>query len=160
MNQATLPDIELRPATSGDADTMAALMAEMDEPEPADRAHSPDGAHMRAVLADMARYPDFRAYLVLERGVPVASFSLMIFSSPSHQGTRQALLDAVVVTKARRGAGIGDAMIARAMDLATEAGCYKMMLSSNLKRADAHRFYERIGFSQHGISFGITLPRD
>jgi hypothetical protein len=32
-----------------------------------------------------------------------------------------------------------------------------MSLSSNLKRGHAHRFYERIGFAQHGISFSILL---
>jgi GNAT superfamily N-acetyltransferase len=154
MSNAIALDIEIRPAIAADADALAALMAEMDDAP----TESLDDVRMRAVLADMAHYPNFCAWLVLERGVPVASFSLLIFSSPSHQGTHQALLDAVVVTRARRGAGIGEAMIERALAIATEAGCYKMMLSSNLKRIDAHRFYERIGFSQHGISFGIDLP--
>ncbi len=36
-----------------------------------------------------------------------------------------------------------------------EAGCYKMSLSSNLKRAQAHAFYESIGFEKHGYSFWV-----
>ncbi|MES2536445.1 MAG: GNAT family N-acetyltransferase [Pseudomonadota bacterium] len=155
MKGATL-DIELRLATENDADILATLMAEMDDEESAP-AHASDSASVKAVLADMAQYPNFRAYLVFENKVAVASFTLMIFSSPSHHGAPQAMLDAVVVTPARRGAGIGETMIERALAIATEAGCYKMMLSSNLKRMDAHRFYERIGFTQHGISFAIAL---
>jgi GNAT superfamily N-acetyltransferase len=105
----------------------------------------------------MRCYPDFRIYLALENGLPVASFSLMIFCSPSHNGTHQALLDAVVVQRDRRGAGLGAIMLEHAMGTASMAGCYKLMLSSNIKRADAHRFYENLGFSQHGISFSIDL---
>jgi len=33
------------------------------------------------------------------------------------------------------------------------AGCYKLALSSNLKRAGAHRFYDSLGFERHGFSF-------
>jgi predicted GNAT family acetyltransferase len=36
-----------------------------------------------------------------------------------------------------------------------EAGCYKMALSSNVKRAAAHAFYESLGFERHGYSFVI-----
>ena len=35
------------------------------------------------------------------------------------------------------------------------AGCYKMALSSNLKREAAHRFYDSLGFGRHGYSFLI-----
>jgi hypothetical protein len=46
-------------------------------------------------------------------------------------------------------------MIQEAMRIAANSGCYKLALSSNLKRADAHRFYQSLGFHQHGISFAI-----
>jgi GNAT superfamily N-acetyltransferase len=156
MNRHEIPDIDVRPAVFEDADKLAALLSEMDDDDPQ---HEPsiDGRAMRQILAEMAAYPDFRAYLALHDNVPVGSFSLMIFSSPSHQGARQAMLDGVVVTRTRRGAGIGEAMINHALRIATAAGCYKMTLSSNLKRVDAHRFYEQIGFRQHGISFSMPL---
>jgi len=34
-------------------------------------------------------------------------------------------------------------------------GCYKLALSSNLKREGAHQFYEALGFERHGYSFVI-----
>jgi GNAT superfamily N-acetyltransferase len=154
MNTGEASDIVVREAAADDAELLAALMAEMDdEPELV-----LDGAQMRAVMADMAAYPDFRTYLVLDRtGTAVGTFSLMIFSSPSHHGARQALLDAVVVSRTRRGQGVGGDMLRHAMHIAAASGCYKMTLSSNLKRVDAHRFYEDLGFRQHGISFSILL---
>jgi GNAT superfamily N-acetyltransferase len=143
----------VREAGPEDADTLAALLAEMDD-EPEARM---DAEQMRGLMADMAAYPDFRAYLALDDGVPVGTFTLMVFSSPSHRGARQAMLDAVVVARSSRGQGVGGAMLRHAMQIAAASGCYKMMLSSNLKRADAHRFYEDLGFRQHGISFSISL---
>ncbi|WP_228526944.1 GNAT family N-acetyltransferase [Noviherbaspirillum soli] len=156
MEAGSLPDIELRVATQDDAALLATLQAEMDDSDPA-AVTNIDHAAMRAVLADMAAYPHFRAYLVYLDGQPVASFSLMIFASPSQGGQPQALLDAVVVSRTQRGRGIGEAMVREALFMARQAGCYKLILSSNLKRRDAHRFYEQLGFRQHGISYGMAL---
>lgn len=155
MTPADLPDITVREVRAVDAELLAALQSEMDD----DAAEVADAARMREVLSEMTKYPEFRAYLACDRdGAPVGTFSLMVFCSPSHQGTWQALLDAVVVTRAQRGRGVGEAMLRHALRLAAAAGCYKLSLSSNLKRMDAHRFYEGLGFSRHGVSFSIPLP--
>ena len=49
--------------------------------------------------------------------------------------------------------GVGKAMMRFARARCRKAGCYKLALSSNLKRAAAHRFYESLGFEKHGFSF-------
>jgi len=41
--------------------------------------------------------------------------------------------------------------------MAREAGCYKLVLSSNQKRARAHAVYESLGFQRHGFSFSIEI---
>lgn len=152
----TQPDIHVREARLDDAAAVAALQAEMDDAFGVPK--KVNAGRMSAVMADMENYPWFRVYLAVDAdGTPVGTFSLMVFSSPSHEGANQALLDAVVVTASRRGQGVGEKMISEAMRIAADAGCYKMMLSSNLKRADAHRFYERLGYRQHGFSFSIDI---
>jgi GNAT superfamily N-acetyltransferase len=156
MDAGALPEIELRIATQDDAALLAALQAEMDDGDPA-AITDVDAAAMRNALAAMAGYPNFQAYIVHEDGQPVASFTLMVFASPSQGGQPQALLDAVVVSRSYRGRGIGEAMVREALLMASQAGCYKLILSSNLKRRDAHRFYEQLGFRQHGISYGMQL---
>jgi GNAT superfamily N-acetyltransferase len=47
--------------------------------------------------------------------------------------------------------------MAYAMDICRAKGCYKLVLSSNQKREDAHRFYEKLGFTKHGYSFLIEF---
>ena len=151
------PTIEIRLAIDADLPHLVRLMAEMDDAD-VDPRDEGAAAMIRATMATMTRYPDFKIYVLLEAGLPVASFSLMIFCSPSHNGALQALLDAVVVQRDRRSAGLGAIMLEHAMHRAAAAGCYKLMLSSNIRRTNAHRFYEGFGFSQHGISFSIDVP--
>lgn len=154
MQIALTPEIFLRPATLEDAPALASVLATMDE-----RAAPTELEHqaMRETLIDMARYPDFCAYLLFERDQLVGSFSLMVFPSPSHHGFQQALLDGVAILPEKRGQGLGEMMIRQAMRLASDKHCYKLMLSSNLKRVAAHRFYENLGFTQHGLSFSIEF---
>lgn len=146
-------NLSVREAKSFDLPAVVNLLAEMDAggtPMPVYRAER--------ILREMARYPDYRCYLAFVSGMPVATFSLLIFDSLVHGGAREALLDGVVVTASRRSQGLGHLLMQEAMRFATVAGCYKLALSSNMGRPDAHRFYESLGFRQHGISFAIAAP--
>jgi GNAT superfamily N-acetyltransferase len=90
-------------------------------------------------------------------GQAVGSFSLLVFSSPIHGGKSHAVLDAVVINSDRRGEGIGQAMAAHANTLAMTDGCYKISLSSHMKRVVAHHVYEALGFQQHGVSVSLLF---
>jgi predicted N-acetyltransferase YhbS len=46
-----------------------------------------------------------------------------------------------------RGTGIGGLLLEAAVDVARAAGCYRVQLTSNTARSDAHRFNEH-----HGIA--------
>ena len=155
MHNTLSPHIEVRLATVDDAATLIALLAEMDDAPTRDAAF--DVAAAQGIITRMATYPDFRAFLVFADGIAVGTFSLLIFCSLAHEGSKQAVLDAVVIGRRCRGQGIGSVMLEQACKIASDAGCYKIALSSNLKRMDAHRFYETHGFKQHGISFALPL---
>jgi GNAT superfamily N-acetyltransferase len=60
-----------------------------------------------------------------------------------------------VVDPTLQGQGIGKKMMQHAIQLATENGCYKAVLSSNVKRERAHVFYESLDFERHGYSFRL-----
>ena len=68
------------------------------------------------------------------------------------------MVEDVAVDPERQGHGIGRAMMQHALDQCRLAACYKMTLSSNLKREGAHLFYDSLGFARHGYSFQIELP--
>jgi GNAT superfamily N-acetyltransferase len=75
------------------------------------------------------------------------------FSAASQQNT-YALIDAeprvdvagLVVSEALQGRGIGRTLMDHAEKWAAERGCRIVHLRSNLKRAGAHAFYERLGY--------------
>jgi len=102
-------------------------------------------------------YPNYRLFVVEIGGEVLATYALLIMDNLAKRGRPSGIVEDVGVMPGRQGNGIGRAMMAHAMQECRAAGCYKLALSSNLRRTDAHDFYERLGFERHGYSFSITL---
>lgn len=83
----------------------------------------------------------------------VGTFALVFVGGLAHTARDSAVVEDVVVAVAHQGAGIGRRMMAFAMRECALRGCYKLALSSHLRRDSAHRFYEGMGFRKHGFSF-------
>ncbi|MBI4571196.1 MAG: GNAT family N-acetyltransferase, partial [Chloroflexi bacterium] len=62
-----------------------------------------------------------------------------------------------VVDEAVRGSGYGELLLRHALEEARRAGCYKLSLTSNKQRQDAHRFYQRLGFRATHEGFRVEL---
>jgi GNAT superfamily N-acetyltransferase len=56
-----------------------------------------------------------------------------------------------------RGKGIGAKLIQHCLDVARERDIALVQLTSNAKRQDAHRFYERLGFEKSHAGFKMRL---
>lgn len=109
----------------------------------------------RATFAEARRMPGYTLYVAESGGNVVGTFVLLIMPNIGHCATPSALLDNVAVAPAQQGQGIGRAMMRFALQTCAQAGCYKVTLSSNLHRDDAHAFYDKLGFERHGYSFRI-----
>jgi GNAT superfamily N-acetyltransferase len=110
------------------------------------------------IFRRFASYPLYHLYVATSEDVIVGTFELLVMHNLAHLGAPSAIVEDVCVDEQLRGKGIGRAMMTFAMKVAAAAGCYKLALSSNLKRTGAHAFYESLGFDQHGISFRVDLP--
>jgi GNAT superfamily N-acetyltransferase len=144
--------ITIRQATSRDIEDVLALYAQLDM----DDGKVSPLAEAQKVFAQFALYPNYRLFVAQNGGIIVGTYALLIMHNLAHQCTPSAIAEDVVVSQAHRGQGIGRQMMAHAVDHARKAGCYKLALSSNAKRKDAHAFYESLGFAQHGLSFVIN----
>lgn len=109
------------------------------------------------IFAQFNQYPNYRLFVACDADRVVGTFALLIMHNLAHNGTPSAIVEDVVVSAAHQSQGIGRDMMRHAMELAREAGCYKLVLSSNQKRERAHAFYESLGFQRHGFSFLIEM---
>lgn len=146
--------LNLREASAEDLPQVLALYAQPG----LDDGRILDPARAREIHASFARYPSYRLFVACGASDKVlGSYALLVMHNLAHRGTPSAIVEDVVVDESQRGLGIGRRMMDHAMALAREAGCYKLALSSNLKRIRAHAFYESLGFERHGVSLFVQL---
>jgi GNAT superfamily N-acetyltransferase len=110
-----------------------------------------------AIFWRFAAYPDYRLFVAHTDGAIVGSYALLVMDNLGHLGAPSAVVEDVVVEPAQQGKGVGRAMMQHALGEARRRRCYKLTLSSNMKRDRAHAFYESLGFRRHGYSFLVEL---
>lgn len=114
-------------------------------------------AQAERLFERMRGYPDYRLYVARAGQQVVGTFALLIMDNLGHLGSPSGVVEDVAVAPAWQKRGIGKAMLRFAMQRCREAGCYKLSLSANLSRTQAHRFYESLGFGKHGFSFLVRF---
>ncbi len=78
--------------------------------------------------------------------LPICCAQLSILPGLSHGGATRAQIEGVRVASSMRGRGIGYVLIDHVMNEARRAGAEIVQLTTDRRRTDAHRFYERLGF--------------
>ena len=111
----------------------------------------------QTLFSRMKSYPNYHLYVAEEAQQIIGSFALLIMDNLGHRGTPSAIVEDVAVHPGYQRQGIGKDMMQFAIQLSRDAGCYKIVLSSNLKREKAHAFYEALGFEKHGYSYRLNL---
>lgn len=69
------------------------------------------------------------------------------------RGMWRGQIEVVHVAANHRNRGLGSQMMRWALERCRERGCGMVQLTSNKKRLDAHRFYERLGFHKSHEGF-------
>jgi GNAT superfamily N-acetyltransferase len=109
------------------------------------------------IFLKQQQYPNYQVFIALYEQQTVGTFALLIMENMAHNGTPSAVVEDVGILPSMQGKGIGKLMMEFALKYSKEKGCYKMSLSSNLRREKAHQFYESLGFNKHGFSFLMEL---
>ena len=91
-----------------------------------------------------------------EDGAILGCLQLTLIAGLSRRGMTRAQIEGVRVLGAHRGARIGEALVQEAIARAKAAGSGLVQLTTDKSRADAHRFYERLGFV--ATHEGMKLP--
>ena len=92
-----------------------------------------------------------------DAGEIVGTFHLTFIQYLTHQGSIRVQIESVRVRQDHRGKGIGEKMLQWAINRAKEKGARVVQLTSDKKRPDAIRFYEKLGFtaSHEGMKLSI-----
>lgn len=148
--------VSIRLATRDDVPAVLGLYAACGFDTPADaRQVAAASLHWDRLLAAGAR-----VFLAEHEGRALGTLTLYLLPLLAHGLAPEALVEDVAVDAAAQGQGVGRALMHHAMDIARERGCYKLALSSNIRREAAHAFYDSLGFERHGISFVVPLQQE
>lgn len=96
-------------------------------------------------------------YVATRDGRVVGTFQTLVTTTLSGRGSSAMIVEAVHTHPDVRGQGIGAEMIGFAIETAREQGLAQVQLTSNAKRTDAHRFYERLGFARSHFGFKMKF---
>jgi GNAT superfamily N-acetyltransferase len=140
--------LTFRSATRADVPVILELLADDSVSRARDGAVSEeaDAAHWAAFEAIDA---DPRNELIVaeDDGVVAGTFQLTFTPSLSRGGSERMTIEAVRVRGDLRGRGVGRAMMQWAIARGRARGCGIAQLTTDKRRADAHRFYESLGFT-------------
>ncbi|XTZ16431.1 N-acetyltransferase family protein [Micromonospora echinospora] len=149
-----MSDLVFRTAVRADLPAVVALLAD-DVLGRSREATVVDEAYERA-FADISADPRNHLVVAEQDGEVVGCLQVTYIPGLGRHGAERALVESVRVRADRRGAGIGRALMTWVVDRARERGCALVQLTTDKRRADAHRFYVGLGFvASHE---GMKLP--
>ncbi|WP_030559722.1 GNAT family N-acetyltransferase [Streptomyces aureocirculatus] len=148
-------DLEIRPAAADDIPAIVAMLA--DDPLGAERESPDDLTPYGEAYERLAQDPNQRLVVAVREGRVVGTLQLTIVPGLSRKGATRSIIEAVRVHADERGSGLGTRFIQWAVDESRRVGCQLVQLTSDATRTDAHRFYERLGFTASHVGFKLQL---
>jgi GNAT superfamily N-acetyltransferase len=143
-----MAELLIRKATTEDVDELLELYRQL-----ASTGELPNATDATMVI-DLINSNPWMLFLVAEMdGMVVGTVTVVIVPAITHSAQPWAQIEHMVVHEAHRGIGIGRALLARCEEHVRAVGGFKMQLQSSNHREDAHRFYEREGFSASSMGY-------
>lgn len=155
-----LPGPTFRDATRADLPRMIQLLAHdplgMLREAHRDRVSPAYEAAFQAIAVD----PNHQLLVAEVDGRLAGFLQLSFLPHLTYEGGLRAQVEGVRVDEAVRSQGVGEALFREVIRRARERGCHLVQLTTDLRRPDARRFYERLGFqaTHHGMK--LHLPRE
>ncbi|GGW07660.1 GNAT family N-acetyltransferase [Streptomyces globisporus] len=147
--------LDIRPATPDDLPAVVAMLA--DDPLGAQRESPDDLTPYQEALQRLADDPNQHVVVAVRQNRVVGTLQLTIIPGLSRRGSTRSIIEGVRIHGDERGSGLGTQLIQWAVDESRRQNCQLVQLTSDVTREDAHRFYERLGFTASHVGFKLAL---
>ncbi|GAA2626441.1 GNAT family N-acetyltransferase [Dactylosporangium fulvum] len=147
--------VEIRRARREDVPAIVVMLA--DDPLGARRERLDDPGPYESAFDALDADPAQLLVVADRAGEVIGTLQLTFIPGLARQGATRAQIEAVRVSAAARGSGLGSDLIEWAVAESRRRGAHLVQLTSDASRADAHRFYERLGFKASHVGFKLDL---
>jgi len=153
----TMTSLVFRSALLSDVAAIVALLA--DDPLGQQRETAGVPLDERYILAFSAINSDLNQRLVVaaDGDEIVGTLQLSYIPGIARRGAWRGQIEAVRVAAHRRDSGLGQALLEWAIRQCKLRGCALVQLTTDKSRADAHRFYEKLGFVASHEGYKLSL---
>lgn len=143
--------IIVRDAEVDDADAIAGLLEELGYPQ--------ETSALKIRIKKMSKRMNDRVLVAVRESRVVGVLSLHIVPM-FHLRDRVCRVTSLVVSNDFRKKYIGRRLMEMAEAYAQASGCIQIEVTSNARRADAHLFYDRLGYTEESHMFKKDLDKD
>ncbi|MER6080559.1 GNAT family N-acetyltransferase [Streptomyces sp. NPDC001833] len=148
-------DLDIRTAVADDVPAIVGMLA--DDPLGAQRETPDDLAPYLSALERLSADPNQHLVVAVREGRVVGTLQLTVIPGLSRRGSTRSIIEGVRIHADERGSGLGTRFIEWAIDESRRQGCQLVQLTSDTSRVDAHRFYERLGFTASHTGFKLEI---
>jgi GNAT superfamily N-acetyltransferase len=110
-------------------------------------------AAFQAIAADANQ----RLAVVVDNDEVIGTLQISFIPGIARMGAWRGQIEAVRIAKNRRDSGLGQRMLEWAISECRLRGCSLVQLTTDKSRADAHRFYEKLGFTASHEGYKLTF---
>ncbi|RPK61942.1 aminoalkylphosphonic acid N-acetyltransferase [Streptomyces sp. ADI96-02] len=150
-----MSELGIRPVGLADLPAVVAMLA--DDPLGAQRESPDDLGPYEAAFHRLADDPNQHVVVAVREGRVVGTLHLTIVPGLSRRGATRSIIEGVRIHGDERGTGLGTELIQWAVEESRRRECQLVQLTSDVTRQDAHRFYERLGFTASHVGFKLAL---
>lgn len=149
--------ITFRAATADDLPAIVALLDDDEHSKGREDPSLPLDQRYFAAFEAIAADPNQMQVVAELDGEVVGTMQLSFLPGIAFRGGWRGQIEAVRIASNLRGQGLGQQMIAWAVERFRERGCGMAQLTSMSTRIDAHRFYETMGWKKSHAGFKLKL---
>jgi GNAT superfamily N-acetyltransferase len=152
-----MSEVLFRRARREDLPSIVRMLAEDDLGSRRERFEVPLPVSYYEAFEQVGNNPNHELIVAELDGEVVGTLHLMFLPSISFQGGLRAQVESVRVEGKVRGRGIGSGMMKWTIERAWARGAHLVQLTTHRSREDAHRFYERLGFTKSHVGMKLSL---